>query len=84
MIKTCAKKKFSAFNADISALYAEKDPKPLIFAPFARGTSDLVYNQAKSIKKLTSICNKTLESYNESNASMNLVLFKLLFELLSV
>ena len=76
IIKTCAKKKFSAFNADISALYADKDPKPLIFTPFAKGTSDLTYNQAKSMKKLTNICNKTLESYNESNAAMNLVLFE--------
>jgi hypothetical protein len=54
LIKTCAKKKFSSFSADISALYADKDPKPLIFTPFAKGASDLVYNQAKSMKKFNS------------------------------
>jgi dynein heavy chain len=75
IIKTTAKKKFSSFNADISAVYADNDPSPLIFCPFAK-SGDLAYNQAKSMTKLTKICNKSLSSYNDSNAVMNLVLFE--------
>jgi dynein heavy chain len=75
IVKNTAKKKFSSFNADISAIYADKDPLPLIFCNFAK-TGDLVYDQAKSMNKLTKICDKSLNSYNESFAAMNLVLFE--------
>ena len=60
----------------IFLLYMQIKTETTHIHTICQGYFDLTYNQAKSMKKLTNICNKTLESYNESNAAMNLVLFE--------
>uniref|UniRef100_A0A8C8VJF2 Dynein axonemal heavy chain 11 n=1 Tax=Pelusios castaneus TaxID=367368 RepID=A0A8C8VJF2_9SAUR len=50
--------------------------RPLIYCHFANGVSDPYYMPVKEWKVLRRILTEALESYNELNASMNLVLFE--------
>ena len=54
-----------------SALFAE----PLLLCHFANGIGDPKYAQVSNMDNLTKIMNEALDSYNELNAAMNLVLF---------
>lgn len=50
--------------------------KPLIFCHFAQGIGDPKYNIVESFEGLNKILVEALDSYNELNAAMNLVLFE--------
>ena len=50
--------------------------RPNIFCHFAQGTGDPKYSQIPGWSQLNKILNDSLETYNELNATMNLVLFE--------
>jgi dynein heavy chain len=50
--------------------------KPLIYCHFAQGMGDPKYNPVDSWQSLNKILTDALDSYNELNAAMNLVLFE--------
>ena len=54
-----------------AALFAE----PLMLCHFANGIGDPKYAPIASMDSITKILNEALDSYNEINAAMNLVLF---------
>ena len=60
----------------IEDFYKKDDAKPLIFCHFAGGIEEKVYNDITEYSKLQKILEDTLEEYNETNATMNLVLFE--------
>ena len=60
----------------IEDFYKKDDAKPLIFCHFAGGISEKVYNDINTFSKLQQILEDTLEEYNETNATMDLVLFE--------
>ena len=54
-----------------AALFAE----PLMMCHFASGVGDPKYGPVSDMDSITKILNEALDSYNEINAAMNLVLF---------
>ena len=54
-----------------TALFAE----PLMLCHFASGVGDPKYGPVSDMDSITKILNEALDSYNEINAAMNLVLF---------
>ena len=54
--------------------YAEA--KPLIFCHFAGGPGEKIYNDIDEFSTLQKILEDTLSEYNETNATMDLVLFE--------
>jgi dynein heavy chain len=50
--------------------------RPLIYCHFAQGVGDPKYSQVTSWASINKILTDALESYNELNAAMNLVLFE--------
>ena len=54
-----------------AALFAE----PLMMCHFASGIGDPKYGPVSDMDSITKILNEALDSYNEINAAMNLVLF---------
>lgn len=50
--------------------------EPLIYFHFAKGIGDPIYLPVASWESLNQILKDSLESYNELNAVMNLVLFE--------
>ena len=64
------KRRFQQFN--LTKYFAGDDSDPLIFCHDSEG----VYNQVKSIQSLTDTMKKALKEYNETNATMDLVLFE--------
>ena len=60
----------------IEDFYKKDDAKPLIFCHFAGGIEEKVYNDINEFSKLQKILEDTLEEYNETNATMDLVLFE--------
>ena len=62
---------FVVQDLDVEALKAE----PLIYCHFAAGIGDPKYLPVQSWASLNKILEEALESYNEINAVMNLVLF---------
>eukprot|EP00960_Hanusia_phi_P043076 755854-Hanusia_phi.AAC.6 len=51
-------------------------PNPLIFCHCWKDLDEKSYNKAESMESLSHILNMALNSYNETNAAMNLVLFE--------
>ncbi|XP_070187600.1 dynein beta chain, ciliary-like isoform X2 [Littorina saxatilis] len=68
--KDVIKKSFE--DADENAVFA----RPLVFCHFAQGIGDNKYQAATGWTELNKILVEALESYNELNAAMNLVLFE--------
>ena len=60
----------------IEDYYKKDNAKPLIFCHFAGGVGEKIYNDINEFSKLQKILEDTLEEYNESNATMDLVLFE--------
>ena len=50
--------------------------EPLIYCHFAKGVGESRYHAVSSWESLNQILEEALESYNELNAIMNLVLFE--------
>jgi len=68
------KKVFPSFN--VARFYSVENSDPLVFCHFAENIQDKVYDMAKSINKLSTILEDALREYNETNATMDLVLFE--------
>jgi dynein heavy chain len=68
------KKRFPQFN--LSGFFAAENADPLIFAHFADNIQDKVYDRITSMEKLRTTLEDALREYNESNATMDLVLFE--------
>ena len=75
LAKAQATKKFTQFNSELQNFFAEK-ADPLVFCHFADNILDKVYDRVTSMEKLHSTLIDALKEYNESNATMNLVLFE--------
>eukprot|EP00744_Colponema_vietnamica_P001598 GILI01002635.1.p1 GENE.GILI01002635.1~~GILI01002635.1.p1 ORF type:complete len:2087 (-),score=720.86 GILI01002635.1:371-6598(-) len=67
-------KTFSKFN--LKKYFAKDNPEPLIFCHFANGLQDQIYDQVSSLESLNKILMDALNEYNDTNASMDLVLFE--------
>jgi len=69
-----AKKLFPSFN--MSKFYAGENAAPLVFCHFAENIQDKVYDQVNSLDRMSAILEEALREYNETNATMDLVLFE--------
>jgi len=72
-----AKKMFGKFN--FGKYFADKNPEPLVFAPFSKGIAEMdgggTYDKINGYDRLSELLNHALNEYNENNAAMDLVLF---------
>jgi dynein heavy chain len=69
-----AKKMFGRFN--FSKYFQEKNPEPLVFAPFSRGFEEQCYDLINGVQGLSDLLEQALRDYNDANAAMDLVLFE--------
>jgi dynein heavy chain len=67
------KKVFPSFN--VARFYSTENSDPLVFCHFAESVQDKVYDMAKSMNKMSHVLEDALREYNETNATMDLVLF---------
>eukprot|EP00947_MAST-08B_sp_MAST-8B-sp1_P001611 g1611.t1 len=72
---TVAKKRFPALKPTLTTYFNSEDPAPLVFCHYTKDIQDMVYDQAVAFDTLTDITVKALHEYNETNATMPLVLF---------
>lgn len=68
------KKVFPSFPT--AKYYAKENADPLLFCHFAEGIEDSVYNQVPSLVTMNKVLEEGLKEYNETNATMDLVLFE--------
>ena len=68
------KKVFPSYN--VARFYSTENSDPLVFCHFAENIQDKVYDMAKSINKMSLVLEDALREYNETNATMDLVLFE--------
>jgi dynein heavy chain len=68
------KKVFPSYN--VARFYSSENSDPLVFCHFAENIQDKVYDMVKSVPKLSTILEGALHEYNETNATMDLVLFE--------
>ena len=64
------------FKTNLTKYFQEKNPEPIIFAPFAKGFEEPCYDRIVSIERLTELVAQGLAEYNDSNPAMDLVLFE--------
>ncbi|CAM9224257.1 unnamed protein product, partial [Choristocarpus tenellus] len=69
-----AKKLFPSFN--MSKFYAAENADPLVFCHFAENIQDQIYDQVDSLVSMSNILEDALREYNETYATMDLVLFE--------
>ena len=67
------KKVFPSYN--VARFYSTENSDPLVFCHFAESIQDKVYDMAKSMNKMSTVLEDALREYNETNATMDLVLF---------
>eukprot|EP01041_Mallomonas_annulata_P001785 gene1785-3464_t len=72
--QTQHKKVFPSYN--VTRFYSGETADPLIFCHFADNIQDKYYDMVTSTSKLSRILEDALKEYNESNATMDLVLFE--------
>lgn len=68
------KKVFPSYN--VARFFTAERADPLVFCHFAENIQDKNYDMVHQISKLSSILEDALKEYNETNASMDLVLFE--------
>lgn len=68
------KRLFPTFN--LSKFYAAENPAPLVFCHFADNAQDKCYDQVGSLDRLSATLEDALCEYNETNPTMDLVLFE--------
>ncbi len=73
---TQAKKRLGDFTNVFANFFAASNPEPLIFCHFAESIEEKCYNQVSKLDELHSTLSDALKEYNETNATMNLVLFE--------
>jgi dynein heavy chain len=67
------KKVFPSYN--VARFYSSENSDPLIFCHFAENIQEKVYEMVTSMDKMNDVLSKALTEYNETNATMDLVLF---------
>jgi dynein heavy chain len=72
--QAAAKKAFP--NVNVSRYYSKENSEALVFCHFAENMNDKLYNQIKSVDHMSKTLNDALHEYNETNATMDLVLFE--------
>jgi dynein heavy chain, axonemal len=60
----------------VSKFYAAENAAPLVFCHFAENIQDKVYDQVLMMDNMGKILKDALNEYNETNATMDLVLFE--------
>lgn len=68
------KKSFARFN--LARYFQQQNPEPLIFSNFANGLQETQYDQFANITALSNTLQEALREYNDTNATMDLVLFE--------
>ena len=68
------KKSFARFN--LARYFQPQNPEPLIFSNFANGLQETQYDQFANIQALSNTLAEALNEYNDTNATMDLVLFE--------
>jgi dynein heavy chain len=68
------KKVFPSFPT--AKYYAKENAEPLLFCHFAESIEDTTYNQVSSLVTMNKVLEDCLRDYNETNATMDLVLFE--------
>merc|ERR1719183_1585063 len=72
-----SKKMFAKFN--FAKYFQEKNPEPLVFAPFSKGIAEMdgggTYDKIPGHDRLSELLGEALKEYNESMMAMDLVLF---------
>ena len=74
LAQTQCKKIFPSFP--ISKYYANENAEPLVFCHFPERIEEPIYDQVTSFASMSNTLEDALREYNETNASMNLVLFE--------
>jgi len=74
LAQAAAKKAFPSVN--IARYYSKENSEALVFCHFAENMNDKIYNQISSIDHMSKTLNDALHEYNETNATMDLVLFE--------
>ncbi|CAK9103509.1 Dynein alpha chain [Durusdinium trenchii] len=73
-----SKQMFSKHN--LQKYFQEKNPEPIIFAPFSRGHHNMddggVYDKIKDMERLSQILHEAMADYDSTYAAMDLVLFE--------
>ena len=68
------KKIFPSFP--IAKFYAKENAEPLLFCNFVESIEDPVYDQVTCLHSMNDVLEEALREYNETNATMDLVLFE--------
>lgn len=72
-----SKKMFAKFN--FAKYFQEKNPEPIVFAPFSRGIAEMdgggTYDKINGYEKLHELLGEALKEHNENLVAMDLVLF---------
>ena len=67
------KKVFPSYN--ITRFFVLERADPLIFCHFAENTTDKNYDMISNMTRMNTILEEALKEYNDTNATMDLVLF---------
>jgi dynein heavy chain len=72
-----SKKMFAKYN--FAKYFQEKNPEPLVFAPFSKGISEMegggTYDKISGHERLSQLLGEALREHNENAMAMDLVLF---------
>jgi len=63
-------------NVNVARFYGKEKSDPLVFCHFAANMNDKIYDMISSVDHMSKTLNEALHEYNETNASMDLVLFE--------
>ena len=74
IVQTQHKKVFPSYN--VARFFSAERADPLVFCHFAENIQEKNYDMVASISKLNSVLEDALREYNETNATMDLVLFE--------
>jgi dynein heavy chain len=74
IVQTQHKKVFPSYN--VARFFSTERSDPLVFCHFAENIQEKNYDMVTSIQRLSNILEEALREYNETNATMDLVLFE--------
>ena len=74
LVQSQCKKIFPSFP--IAKFYAKENSEPLIFCNFVESIENPVYDQVTCLHSMNGVLEDALREYNETNATMDLVLFE--------
>jgi len=74
LVQAHCKKIFPSFP--IAKYYAKENAEPLLFCHFTENLDHSVYDQVTCLQTLNKVLDSALQEYNDTNATMDLVLFE--------